>query len=434
MAVERQTANDRRWRRFSLRALLVMVTVFAVWLGFRANEAHVQRRVVRNVTQLGGTVAYDFEFEGIHRVRNVEPPGPRWLRDLIGDDYFVRVVGVHLVRIDRSSSLAPTLVRDIARLPRLRDLTIFHRDIADDDMEEIAQIGQLRNLKLHRASLTDEGVAHLRHHRTLERLWLQGPGFSDTSLEAIGTIESLRELSINGREIRGFRTISRKARIDHPASDVPWREFAMQSQYYSHIRLCALLSAVSWSFLGLSSLAQEPNTRAEDDNAKKAPVRVDLLDVVDTSRHVVQGSWRKTADSGLVVDKLSRSAIRIPIRMTGSYHLHVEFTRQSSAKDVSIVFPVANRRCQYFISLPNNICGFATVRHSNPAFGQHHVVSGELANGERQSLDFTIKVLANGDAEILVLLNDKRHLQWKGHSSELATSRYWSCRIMSHSR
>ena len=121
----------------------------------------------------------------------------------------------------------------------------------------------------------------------------------------------------------------------------------MQSQYNSNIRLGALLSAVSWFlFIGPSSLAQEPNTPTEGDNAKKAPVQVDLLDLVDTSRHAIKGSWRRTPDSDLVVDKLSRSAIRIPIRTAGSYNLHVEFTRQSSAKDVSVVFPVANSRCQ----------------------------------------------------------------------------------------
>jgi hypothetical protein len=50
-----------RWRRFSLRSLLIAVTALAVWLGVQNNLAKRQRKTVVDISNMGGVVVYDFE-------------------------------------------------------------------------------------------------------------------------------------------------------------------------------------------------------------------------------------------------------------------------------------------------------------------------------------------------------------------------------------
>ena len=51
----------RRWFRFSLRMLLVVVTVLCVWLGFKVNAARRQKEAVEAILKAGGQVSYDYQ-------------------------------------------------------------------------------------------------------------------------------------------------------------------------------------------------------------------------------------------------------------------------------------------------------------------------------------------------------------------------------------
>ena len=74
--------SRRRWFRFSLRSLMLLVVVIAVPLGWMVNRVRDQRAVVAELEKLDGQVTYDYQrFE----TRSVilgprEPTGPKWLR------------------------------------------------------------------------------------------------------------------------------------------------------------------------------------------------------------------------------------------------------------------------------------------------------------------------------------------------------------------
>jgi len=60
--LRRETAlrqRTRRWWRFSLRTLLVGVTVLAVWLGWNANVILQRKAMRRWIEQVGGRAAVD---------------------------------------------------------------------------------------------------------------------------------------------------------------------------------------------------------------------------------------------------------------------------------------------------------------------------------------------------------------------------------------
>ena len=53
----------RRWLSFSLRTLLVVITIFCVALGYWVHRANRQKAVVKWVEDNGGYVHYEFELD-----------------------------------------------------------------------------------------------------------------------------------------------------------------------------------------------------------------------------------------------------------------------------------------------------------------------------------------------------------------------------------
>ena len=64
----------------------------------------------------GGIVDYDFQFEVDELLVDVEPPGPEWLRELIGVDYFADVTYVDLSGA-KVNDIGP--LRDLTQLKEL---------------------------------------------------------------------------------------------------------------------------------------------------------------------------------------------------------------------------------------------------------------------------------------------------------------------------
>src|SRR6478752_1724301 len=109
------TRMKRRWFRFSLRTLLLIITALCVWLGMQVNAARRQKEVVDAIVKAGGRVGYDYEVTPsfilstsatqrrllAHSMApkydinpNATPSSPAWLRDRIGADYFHNVISV----------------------------------------------------------------------------------------------------------------------------------------------------------------------------------------------------------------------------------------------------------------------------------------------------------------------------------------------------
>jgi hypothetical protein len=81
---------NRRWFRFSLRTLLVFVTIACAgfgWLGMKVRQARRQKDAVVAIRELRGMVTYDYE-EGSHQ--RIPPQSAR-LWKWMGVDFFQNV-------------------------------------------------------------------------------------------------------------------------------------------------------------------------------------------------------------------------------------------------------------------------------------------------------------------------------------------------------
>ena len=107
----------RRRLRFSLRAMILVILVIGIWLGWQVNRAREQREAVAAVRRYGGEVHYEHEFFDGKLKSGRTDWAPRWLRQLVGDEFFRQVRQVRLVNEGRTAGDSIT--------PRSEDVTIF---------------------------------------------------------------------------------------------------------------------------------------------------------------------------------------------------------------------------------------------------------------------------------------------------------------------
>lgn len=252
----------RRWLpRFSLRTFLVLIALFGVVLGclgrFWRGVQH-QRGVVAKLESAGGSIAYDYhlgfrdDLEELEReallvshttndegfeertfvtesgeITEVEtPPGPKFLRDWLGNDIFSDVEMVSFWLEDPPEDLDPHLLLE---LPELKVVTLSEHQVCDQWLDCVVEIPELQGLALYGGEngpshvsleklqslknlrsvllagewVTDEDVATISRLPNLESLSVLSPNITSSSLASIGQLTALRQLDLAGVEQLG---------------------------------------------------------------------------------------------------------------------------------------------------------------------------------------------------------------------------------------
>ena len=187
-------AGRPRWRlRLSLRAMMALILVIGLPLGWKVRRASTQRRAVAVVRAMGWQISYEDEInpQGFPRLPH-RPWGPAWLRRWVGDEFFEEVgyvnidARLHLGRVDDDSLAA------VGDFDRLQGLTIWWpRDQGDgQDRGQITAAGLARLTGLRRLRVlhllgvpTDPAmVALLSRWTTLEDVELRDLGHPQGTL------------------------------------------------------------------------------------------------------------------------------------------------------------------------------------------------------------------------------------------------------------
>jgi hypothetical protein len=201
----------RPWLRFSLATLLVVVSAVGIWLGAKANRAQRQARIVQRVTELGGTISYDYEAQGSSHASY-----PAWFRALLPHDY---LADVHAVRLPNSAvsdddlallselsgivflDLTGTKITDdglrhIGRMKQLKVLILNDTAVSDVGVKSLGYLHEMGILELNHTGVTDEGLAVVRGMPLLGSLFLQGTSISDEGLDNLQGLDYLSNLDI----------------------------------------------------------------------------------------------------------------------------------------------------------------------------------------------------------------------------------------------
>jgi hypothetical protein len=220
-----------RWRfQFSLRSMLVLIVVVAIpcsWLGVEMNNAREQRRTVEAI-EASGIVELDYPDENLlrhswgqfcygpipewqldkylaqehielnkHDPLVVERLPSVWVRDALGDDFFLNVRTVVLV----GPEVTDANLGHVRRLPRLRKLYLTSSRITDSGLKHLRQLKDLQTLKLDDTTVTDAGLVHLAGLRNLQYLFLERTQATDAGLECLVGLAQLKRLDLTDTKV-----------------------------------------------------------------------------------------------------------------------------------------------------------------------------------------------------------------------------------------
>jgi hypothetical protein len=172
-----------------------------VWLGVITKRARDQRAAVNRILEIGGSVSFDYEFDKSgKRMKDAQPPGWRWLRQTIGDEYFRDVVWVNL----NKTAVSDNDLRLIGKLRATKQLSLNWTQVGDSGMAHIRHLRQLEGLGLIETSITDAGLRHVEGMPQLDSLIL---GYTDVGDGGMDSVTKLQRLTIlNLQSTQGLRT------------------------------------------------------------------------------------------------------------------------------------------------------------------------------------------------------------------------------------
>jgi hypothetical protein len=200
MPVQPIPKSSRRWFRFSVRGLIVLVLVIGGWLGWMVRSANVQREAITMIKRAGGLVQYDWELYRGLTIPGAKPPAPDWLVKIIGIDYFGSVVAVrwHVPDVfhDPEVPLSEATLASLGALTHLEFLVLMRTSLDDAGLAKLAHLRRLKWLALNKTHVTDAGLNHLKGMSDLRWLSLHSTKVTDTGkkdlLKALPGLEFLR--------------------------------------------------------------------------------------------------------------------------------------------------------------------------------------------------------------------------------------------------
>ena len=203
-ATDQTPKPKRRWNQFSLKTLLIVVTLFTVtvgWIGLRVQRARRNRDRVATITD---AVAAIEKSGGRVTIMNKERRPKTSLEEQFddpGDAYDpVRISTAWRVEfgntVDTDSGL-----EHLKAFERLQSLDLSGTTVTDAGLEHLKGLLHLRYLSLADTKVTDVGLEQLKGLESLEELNLEGTNVTDTGLEQLKGMKILDWLFLEGTQV-----------------------------------------------------------------------------------------------------------------------------------------------------------------------------------------------------------------------------------------
>jgi hypothetical protein len=181
-----------RWYQFSLRTLLIVVTLFAVACSWFATE---YRRAVRR-GQAFRKVEMQFYTYGGH----FSPPWySSWFHKMAGDG---ECYNISFLVTNAQSYITNDDMMLIGRFDELAQLSInFQETVTDEGLQYIESLQNLSELSLSETKITDKGLSYLMSMKVLESLDLSNTEITDSGLERLTNLNKLQRLILSGTKV-----------------------------------------------------------------------------------------------------------------------------------------------------------------------------------------------------------------------------------------
>ena len=194
-----------RWRfQFSVRSLLLWAVAFALpcsWLGVERERAKSQEKMLVWITTFDGAgrddrnwwmVDWQVDSAGNY-LPNAVPPGPAWLRYLMGNYFFDYFQVLSL----QGKEVTDARLTCLDGQTRLRDLMVVGTQVTNDGLAFLDEQSNLQYLTLAGTQFSDDGLKHLRALTRIKSLDLTDTAVGDNGLEELKALSQLEQLVLN---------------------------------------------------------------------------------------------------------------------------------------------------------------------------------------------------------------------------------------------
>jgi len=180
---------SRRWLRFSLRTLAIVVTACAVLLavcGQRFVRWRQQRSAVAELSKQGSRFTYEDGWVTFAQV----------IGAAVNDSHTIHLRSLPRIRMLRleMSKVTDAGMVNLKPLKYLEHLDMSYVPIGDRGLESLETLANLKHLDVIGTRITDEGLSHLKSLAKLHVLRLADTAITDAGLEQLATMNNLQEL------------------------------------------------------------------------------------------------------------------------------------------------------------------------------------------------------------------------------------------------
>lgn len=185
----------RRWFQFSLRTLLVFMTVAGFGLGYIGYERRLAQQQHESEAALSK--------QGIKLLGFRKDYRAGLLRRILGDDSAGRKQLV-VIRPGLAASLPAVMdqvIANLAQLPNAKSLVFEDTQIGDEELGHFRWLTHVQHIRLNQTQVTDLGLQELRAFKSLRQLNVMGTRTGDAGLEEIARHQDLETLGIGGTKI-----------------------------------------------------------------------------------------------------------------------------------------------------------------------------------------------------------------------------------------
>jgi hypothetical protein len=189
----------RRFLRFSVRGLIVLVLVIGAGLGWIVRQAHVQRDAVAAIKKAAGRAYYDINPSNEVRYWNKLSVSRRLIGEYIGIDFVfhVKFVDVHVIPENNDAARQQAIGR-LGDLTQLEQVNLSGKSVTDGDLARVAGMKHLKVLMLQNSGISDAGVTHLRALTSLQELYITNTDIGDDGLNHLRRLTNLKHLTYYG--------------------------------------------------------------------------------------------------------------------------------------------------------------------------------------------------------------------------------------------
>ncbi len=181
----------RRWLRFSVRGLMVLVLAVGCVLAYIPYRTRLGHEAIAAIIRSGGFVTYKYGSQPGGSGNGAGLPGLSWVSTVLGTDKSGDVIWVNFRKTAMDKGLDY-----VGRLPNVRVLDVTDSAVTDDGLRNLRELISLNELHLGGTRITDAGLVHLKGLTQLSSLDVGRTRITDAGLVYLKRFPQLLSLDL----------------------------------------------------------------------------------------------------------------------------------------------------------------------------------------------------------------------------------------------